>query len=88
MQTGDANSSAVWEVLWASLDAGRYDIDGLKARAGDDWHLADDIGMDSLDVLEFYLRLDEKFEVSLTEEDYSDLTSVAAVVAFLRRKAA
>lgn len=48
----------------------------------------EDLGLDSLDLLEFYLRLDEKFSVSLSEDDYSELTSVQTVVAFLESRAA
>jgi acyl carrier protein len=50
--------------------------------------LFDDLGLDSLDLLEFYLRLDEEFNVNLTEDDYPKLTSVEATTAYLKAKAA
>jgi acyl carrier protein len=88
MTASDDDTRAVWETLWQSLDGYRYDIDALQARARDDSHLIDDIGMDSLDLLEFYLRLDEKFNVSVAEEDYTQLSSVAAIADYLKGKAA
>ena len=88
MTASDDDTRAVWETLWQSLDGYRYDIGALQARAHDNSHLVDDIGMDSLDLLEFYLRLDEKFNLSLAEEDYPQLISVAAIADYLKGQAA
>jgi acyl carrier protein len=78
----------VWQLLWESLDGSVRNLAALKASARDDSRFMEDLGLDSLDLLEFFLRLDEKFSVSLSEDDYSELTSVQTVVAFLESRAA
>lgn len=88
MPSSDHDTQAVWETLWQSLDGARYDIDSLRARARDDSHLVEEAGMDSLDLLEFYLRLGEKFNIDLTEEDFPQLISVTAIALYLKGKAA
>jgi acyl carrier protein len=88
MPASDQDTRVVWETLWQSLDGSRYDIDALQERARNDSHFVDDIGIDSLDLLEFYLRLDEKFNVDLAEEDYPQLISVAAIANHLKDRAA
>ena len=79
---------AVWEVLWESLDGSVRDLAALKVSAREDALFIEEMGLDSLDLLEFYLRLDEKFGVRLTEEDYPELTSIKTVVSLLKRRAA
>jgi acyl carrier protein len=77
----------VWQLLWESLDGSVRNLAALKASAREDASFTEDMGLDSLDLLEFFLRLDEKFGVSLREDDYSELTSVRTVVAFLASRA-
>jgi acyl carrier protein len=75
------------EILWESLQGSHHDIDALKTKVRNDDDLAGDLGMDSLDLLEFYLRLGENFKIVLTEDDYPQLTSVAAISEFIKVKA-
>jgi acyl carrier protein len=78
----------VWRLLWQSLDGSGRNLAALKASAREDSSFIQDMGLDSLELLEFFLRLDEKFGVSLTEDDYSELISIQTVVAFLESRAA
>jgi acyl carrier protein len=78
----------VWQLLWGSLDGSVRDLAALKASAREDSRFTEDMGLDSLDLLEFFLRLDETFGVSLSEDDYPELISVQTVVAFLESRAA
>jgi acyl carrier protein len=73
------NTQLVWEVLWKSLAGGNYDVEALRARARDDSDLVTDMGIDSLDLVEFFLRLEEHTDAKLDADDYSDLTSVRAI---------
>ena len=79
---------AVWEVLWEALDGSVRDLAALKAGAREDALFMEEMGLDSLDLLEFYLRLDEKFGVRLTEDDYPELISIKTVVSVLESRAA
>ncbi len=69
----------VWEILWKSLAGGNYDVEALRVRAQDDSDFITDMGIDSLDLVEFFLRLEEHADVKLDADDYSSLTSVAAI---------
>lgn len=86
--TGRVAPDKVWQLLWESLDGSVRNLAALKASAREDSRFTDEMGLDSLELLEFFLRLNEKFGVSLSEADYSELTSVQTVVAFLESRAA
>jgi acyl carrier protein len=73
------NTQVVWEILWQSLTGGHYDVAALRAQAQDDSDLVTDLGIDSLDLVEFFLRLEEQTNVKLNADDYASLTSVAAI---------
>lgn len=73
------NTQVVWEILWKSLTGGHYDVEALRAQARDDSDLVADLGIDSLDLVEFFLRLEEHTNVKLDADDYASLTSVAAI---------
>ena len=62
------------------------DVDALRSQARPDSLLIEDLGLDSLDLLEFYLRLGDKFDITVSEDDYPTLTSVDAIVAFLQER--
>jgi acyl carrier protein len=78
----------IWTILWDSMEGSLHDLGALKASARDDARFVEDLGLDSLDLLEFYLRLDEAFEVSLTADDYPALNSVQGIIAFLASRVA
>jgi len=80
------DAHVVWDLVWTSLQGGHYDIDALRTRARDDSRFIEDMGIDSLDLVELYLRLEERFDVKLNEDDYARLTSVQAITALLAVK--
>ncbi len=84
--TSHGGAQEVWDLLWSSLEGGNYDLDALQARMREDSDFVAEMGIDSLDLVEFYLRLREHFNVDLNEYDYPKLTSVRAVTALLDTK--
>lgn len=50
----------------------------------DDSHLADNLGMDSLESVELIMALEEQFDFGIKDEDAKDLTTVEAVVKYVR----
>ena len=83
MAATDIRSQAIWNILWDAMEGSSHDLAALKASARDDAQFIEDLGLDSLDLLEFYLRLDEAFELNLAADDYPALSSVQAIKAFL-----
>lgn len=51
-----------------------------------DDNLADDLGADSLDLVELVLYLEEAYGIAVDEEEAEALQTVGDVVAFLHRK--
>lgn len=82
----DAQERVVWDVLWGSLAGSSHDLDALRSQAHLDSRLIEDLGLDSLDLLEFYLRLGDSFDITVSEDDYPMLASVRATVAFLQER--
>ena len=50
-----------------------------------DTNLIDDLGADSLDVVELIMSLEDRFGISITDEDAAHLYSVRRIVEYLER---
>jgi acyl carrier protein len=50
--------------------------------------IADDLGADSLDVIEFFSILEERFDVQIPDEDGDGITTVGDLVSYIERKIA
>ena len=50
-----------------------------------DTNLIDDLGADSLDVVELIMSLEDMFGVSITDEDAAQLTTVRRIVEYLEK---
>lgn len=48
----------------------------------------DDLGADSLDLFELVMALEEKYEVEIPSEELAELTTVGAVMEYLKNKGA
>lgn len=46
----------------------------------------DDLGADSLDLFELVMALEEKYEVEISSEELAELTTVGAVMEYLKNK--
>lgn len=52
----------------------------------DDAHLLDDLGLDSMDVLNLVTALGKRFEITIPEVDYRQLETPDQAVAYIARK--
>lgn len=48
--------------------------------------LKDDLGADSVDLMEFVLTLEDEFGIEILDEDIDQLENVADVVAYIEKK--
>lgn len=55
---------------------------------GDDEHLQDDLGLDSMDFLNLVSALYKRFDLPIPEADYPQLATPAKAVAYIARKLA
>ena len=51
-----------------------------------DASLADDLGADSLDLFELVMALEDEYNIEIPAEDLTDLTTVGAVMDYLKNK--
>ena len=52
-----------------------------------DSDLVEDLGADSLDMVEVIMALEEQFNIEVPDEDAEGITTVADIVAYIARKA-
>ena len=50
-----------------------------------DTNLIDDLGADSLDVVELIMSLEDMFDISITDEDAAQLYTVRRIVEYLEK---
>lgn len=74
----------IWDVLWEALEGGNYKIEELKEFAKEDSHFVTDLGIDSLDLRDFFLRLEETLNISISQEEVPRLSSVKSILDFVK----
>jgi acyl carrier protein len=58
------------------------DPNSLKAHA----HFKNDLGIDSLDLIELRMEIEKKFSLVIHEEEAGKLTTVGSIITFIRGK--
>ena len=61
----------------------------LNCEAGDitaETSFKDDLGADSLDLFELVMALEDEYNIEITAEDLTDMTTVGAVMDYLKDK--
>ena len=51
-------------------------------------HLENDRGLDSLDMTELYMKLEDAFGISIPEDDWDDLKTLQEITAYVEKKKA
>ncbi|MCA1567745.1 MAG: phosphopantetheine-binding protein [Acidobacteria bacterium] len=87
MSTVSSTETTIKDILWQSLAGGSYNIETLKSQLTADSRF-DEIGLDSLDIVDFFLRLQDHFEIKMREEDYARLTTIKDIQTYLEEKGA
>ena len=63
--------------------AKQFEIDPEKITP--DTNLVDDLGADSLDVVELMMNIEDEFGISISDDDAANLYTVSRIVEFLER---
>jgi acyl carrier protein len=84
----DNASKLVREILHGVLESENYNLATSGENLGNRSHFTEEIGINSLDLLEFFLRIEDQFEIQIHDDDAGSLTSVYAVIQFLKTKVA
>ena len=67
------------EMIAEQLD---WDAEGIN----DETSFKDDLGADSLDLFELVMALEDEYNIEIPAEDLTDLTTVGAVMDYLKNK--
>ena len=63
--------------------AAQFEIDPEKITL--DTNLVDDLGADSLDVVELIMNIEDEFGISISDDDAASLYTVARIVEFIEK---
>ena len=64
------------------VEALGVDLEEVESDSG----LVEDLGADSLDMVELIMALEEQFDIEVPDEDAEGITTVADIVAYIARK--
>lgn len=86
LEDHDVQESEILDILWQSLRGGEYDLEKMKASMGPESSF-EDAGIDSLDMTDFFIRIEERYQVKILQEDYPNLDTVRNLHGYLAENA-
>ena len=76
------DQSIVLQITQALSEYLKRDAASIKP----DHHLRDDLGLDSMAVIELLYRIEEKFNIQIPDQDLPGLTTVATVAGYVHKR--
>jgi len=61
--------------------AEQFDVD--EEKINEDTNLQDDLGADSLDVVDLLMSIEDEFEIEIPDEEIENIRTVGALVAYI-----
>lgn len=77
--------ATIKDILWQSLEGGEHDLQVLEQHLEADSKF-DTLGFDSLELVDFFLRLEEYFNISIPQEDYATMDSIESVQDYVENR--
>ena len=72
------------QIVQALADYLKRDADTIRSS----YHLRDDLGLDSMAVIELLYRIEETFNLQIPDQDLAGLTTVGTVAKYVERRLA
>ena len=60
--------------------------DSSKLHVTPELNLKEELGVDSVDLMEFIINLEEAFDIEIPDEDMDNFKTISAVVAYIHEK--
>ena len=73
----------VLAMFWDVLEGNDYEVEQIKKDLDASDDLVKRFSIDSLDMVEFYVRIQDEFGVKIPQDDYLKLNSIADIDAYL-----
>lgn len=64
-----------------SILAEQFDVD--EDKINEDTNLQDDLGADSLDVVDLIMSIEDEFEIEVPDEEVENIRTVGAIVSYI-----
>ena len=74
------------EISFIIRDIIQYKLGVEVQKLHEDAHFQDDLGVDSLDLIELRMEIEKQFNVIITDEEVETLTTVGSTIACIKRK--
>jgi acyl carrier protein len=82
----EPTETEILDILWQSLRGGDYDLEDMKRKVRSETPF-EDLGIDSLDMTAFFIRIEDRYQVKILQEEYPSLASVGSLRDFLTARA-
>lgn len=73
-----SNKMKLFSIVEASVD-----LSTLKVELTENSDFLKDLGIDSLDMLELFMRIEEEFEIKIPDSRYTELTTIHAIFQYI-----
>jgi acyl carrier protein len=74
------------DITFIVKDIMKYKLGLEESQLQDSAHLQDDLGIDSLDIVELQMELENKFQIKITDEEAEKMTTVGSIIICVQRK--
>jgi acyl carrier protein len=74
------------EISFIIKDIIQYKLGVEEHKLHEDAHFQDDLGVDSLDLIELRMEIEKQFKLNITDEEVETLTTVGSTIACIKRK--
>jgi len=74
------------ELFWEVLEGCDYDVEAIKGELQVDDDPTQKYMIDSLDMVEYYVRIQEHFSIVIAQDDYMKLDTIAHIEDYLSDK--
>ena len=61
-----------------------FGLDEMPLRG--DANFSDDLGIDSLDIMELLIRIEKEFNIKIPDEDAEKLTNTSSIIAYVQQQ--
>jgi len=76
------------ELFWEVLEGCDYDVDTIKSELQVDDDPTKKYMIDSLDMVEYYIRIEEHFGIAIPQDDYTKLDTIGHIEDYMSEKLA